>query len=118
MGQAGAVVQQETIAVAADGKGRIEHFGIGQGLLHAVTDGKSGLLGLDNGDRDVRAGIQHVIGALGAAFGFRVADARGELATDHHPAVGEFHLFTKLVLLPAGLLNGGGDELGADVTFT
>jgi hypothetical protein len=41
-------MQQKAVAVAADGEGRVQHFGIGQGLLHAVPDRKIGLFGLDD----------------------------------------------------------------------
>jgi hypothetical protein len=38
LSETGAVVQEKAIAVAADGKRCIQHFGIGQGLLHAMPN--------------------------------------------------------------------------------
>jgi hypothetical protein len=49
---AGAVVEQESFAIAAQGKRRIQHFCISQRLLHAVPDAEPRLFGLHNGDGD------------------------------------------------------------------
>ena len=51
-------------------------------LLHAVADGVVVVLGLDDGDRDVRLVVENVVGALGLAAG-------DQLAADDDAALGE-----------------------------
>ena len=69
------------------------------------------VLRLDQGDGDVRLVVENVVGALGLAAG-------DQLAADDDPAFGEIDLFANLRQdIPARLLDGGRDELGADVAF-
>ena len=69
------------------------------------------VLGFDNGDGDIGLVIEDVVGALGFAAG-------DEPAPDDDPALGEADFLADLgELVPAGLLQGRGDELGADVAL-
>ena len=69
--------------------------GVVERLLHAVADAVVVVLGLDDGDRDVRLVVEDVVGALGLA-------ARDQLAADDDPALGEADLLADLRhLVPA-----------------
>ena len=69
------------------------------------------VLGLDDGDRDVGLVIKDVIGALRFAAG-------DELSPDDDAPLGERDLLAYLHHpVPARALDGGTDELGADVAF-
>ena len=108
---AGAVVDQEGVAVAADGERHVERLGIVQPLLHAVADGVVVVLGLDDGDRQVGGVVEDVVGALLLA-------ARVQLATHDDAALGEGDFLPYLRgEIPARPLQGGGDVLGADVAL-
>ena len=92
-------------------KGNIEGAGVFERLLHAVADGVVVVLGLDQGDGDVRLVVEDVVGALGLA-------ARDQLAANNDPAFGKADLLANLRLnVPARLHDGRGDELRADVAF-
>ena len=69
------------------------------------------VLRLDDGDGDVRLVVEDVVGALGLAAG-------DHLAANDDPALGEVDLLANLRHdIPARLLHGGRDELGADVAL-
>ena len=69
------------------------------------------VLGFDEGDGDVGLVVENVVGALGLAAG-------DQLAADDDPAFGERDLLANLGQdIPARLLDGGRDELRADVAF-
>jgi len=69
------------------------------------------VLGLDEGDGDVRFVVEDVIGALCLA-------ARDQFSANDDPALGEGDLLADLgPVVPASPLDCGGDELGADVTL-
>ncbi len=108
---AGAVVEHEAVAVRGEHEGDVERAGVVERLLHPVADAMGIVLGLDQGERDVRLVIEDVVGALGLA-------ARDQLAAHDDPALGEADLLADLQhLVPPGLAQGGRDELGADVAF-
>ena len=66
---------------------------------------------LNDGDGDVGLVIKDVVGTLGLAAG-------DKLSSNDDSAVGEGDLFANLKhLVPAGLRDGGADELGTDVAF-
>ena len=103
-------MEHKAVAVGREHKGNIERRGIVERLLHPVAHGVVVVLGLDQSDGDVLV-IEHVIGALGLAAGH-------QLAAHDDAAFGEAHLPANLRgLIPAGLNDGGGDVLGADVGF-
>ena len=54
----GAVVFQEGVAVGAVGERNVEDLGVFKRLLHAGADGVVVVLGLDDGDRDVRLVVE------------------------------------------------------------
>lgn len=114
-GDAGSVVEQEAVAVGADREGGIEHFGVVESLLHALTDGEAAAFGFDDGDGDVRVGVEHVVGALGAAGPVGIVLSHRKRAAHEHAPLGECHLLAEMALLPAGFRDRGGDALGADV---
>lgn len=69
------------------------------------------ILGLDDGDRDIRFVVKDVVGPLALATG-------GEIALHIDTAIGEADFLADLLLhVPTGLLQRRRDELGADVTF-
>src|SRR5690606_14645991 len=65
--QAGTVVKQKTVAVAADGKGYVELFGVIQRLLHAIAQPVFVVFGFDNGNGFVGLVVQYIVGAAGGA---------------------------------------------------
>ena len=107
---AGAVVLEEGVAVGAVGERDVERLGVLERLLHAVADGVVVVLGLDDGERDVRLVEEDVVGLL------RLAPRDG-LAADDDPALGEVVLLEDLASSgpTCGRHDRGGDELGADV---
>ena len=86
---AGAVVEQEAVAVGGEDEGDVEGRGVLERLLHAVADGVVVVLGLDEGDGDVRLVVEDVVGALGLAAG-------DQLAADDDAALGEADLLANL----------------------
>ena len=69
------------------------------------------VLGFDQGDRHVRLIIEDVVGTLGFP-------ARDQLAADDNPPLGEADFLADLKdLVPPGVFQGGGDELGADIAL-
>ena len=104
-------MEDEAVAVGGEDKRNIERLGVVERLLHAVADAVVVVLGLDDGDGDVRLVVEDVVGALRLA-------ARDELAADDDAALGEADLLADLRhLVPARALDGGRDELGADVAL-
>ncbi len=111
---AGAVVLEEGIAVGAVGERNVEDLGVFERLLHAGADGVVVVLGLDDGDRDVRLVEEDVVGLLGLA-------ALDRLAANDDAALGEVDLLANLghhvPLAAVRADERGRDELGADVRF-
>ena len=111
---AGAVVLQKGVAVGAVGERHVENLGVFERLLHAGADRVVVVLGLDDGDRDVRLVVEDVVGLLGFA-------ALDRLAADDDPALGEVGLLADLghhvPLAAVRADERGRDELGADVRF-
>src|SRR5688572_23892206 len=69
------------------------------------------ILGLNQGNRDVRLVVENVISPLGFA-------ATDQLAAHNYAPLGEADLFTKLGdFIPARLAQGRGDKLGADIAL-
>jgi hypothetical protein len=69
------------------------------------------VFGLDQGDRDVVFVVEDIISALGFA-------ARDELTSNYYAALGEADFFSDLrELIPARPLQGGRNELRANVAF-
>ena len=78
-------------------------------LLHPRAHGVGVVLGLHDGDGEVRAVVEHVVGAL------RLATAH-QLSAHDHPPLRELHLLAHLrVQVPPGRDDGRSDELAADV---
>jgi hypothetical protein len=108
---AGAVVNEEGVAVAAYGIRHVEGLGVVQALLHAVADGVVVVLGLDDSDGQVGGVVEDVVGPLLLA-------PRVQLAPHDDAALGEGDFFTHLrAEIPARPLQRGGDELGADIAL-
>ena len=105
------VVEYEAVAVRREHEGDVQGLGILQPLLHAVAPGVGVVLGLDQRDGDVGLIVEDVVGALALA----PAD---QLAAHDDATLGEADLLTDLRhLVPPGLVQGGRDELGADVAL-
>lgn len=108
---AGPVVEDEAVAVGGEDEGDVEGFGVVEGLLDAGADAAVIVFRLDHRDGDVGFVVEDVVGAFGLASG-------DEFAADDDTAFGEADFLAELGdLVPAGLPDGGGDELGADVAF-
>ena len=105
---------EEGVAVGAVGKRHVEDLGVFERLLHAGADGVVVVLGLDDGERDVRLVEEDVVGLLGLA-------ALDGLAADDDAALGEVDLLADLghqvPLVAVWPDDRGRDELGADVRF-
>ena len=82
-------MEHEAVAVGGEDERDVERLGVLERLLHAVADGVVVVLGLDDGERDVRLVVEDVVGALGLA-------ARDQLAADDDPALGEADLLADL----------------------
>src|SRR3990167_5295911 len=108
---------KKAIAIATNGKGGIQHFGIGQCLLHAVSDRKTCLLGFNDCNRYVGAGVQNKVSPLWAAFVFGILDPSSQLAANHDSSIGEAYFFAELMLLPPCLHQRRRDEFCADIAF-
>ncbi len=107
----GGVVEDEAVAVAAEGEGDVEHFGVFKGLLHSLADRFVVVFGFDHGDRQVGFVEEDVVGA----FGFTATD---QFAAHDDASGGELDFFADLgVEVPTGGGEGGGDVFGADVAF-
>ena len=110
-------MQQEAFAVAARGKGRIEHLGVVERLLDALADGEDRPLDLDYHERDVAGGVEHIVSPLGTALHAGLPEPIGEVAADDDPSSGQLHLFPKLLLCPPGVRQSWGDVLCANVAL-
>ncbi|MNR25485.1 hypothetical protein D3C85_1426390 [compost metagenome] len=89
----------------------VQRIGIAQRLLHAGTDRVLVVLGLDDGQGHVGLVVEDVVGAPGLATAM-------QLAAHDDAALGEADFLAHLfVMVPAGLEDGRGNELGADVPF-
>jgi hypothetical protein len=104
-------VEDKPVAIGRKNKRNIEGYGVVEGLLHAVANAVVVVLGLNDGDRDIGLVIKDVIGALRlpACDQFSADDdtpfGKSDFLADlHHP-------------VPARALDGGTDELGADIAF-
>ena len=82
-----------------------------------MTDGEPCLLRFNNCYWNVRPGIEYKVSALGATLGFRILYSYCQLAAHKNTAFSKTHFFAKLLMTPTSLLNSGGNELGADVSF-
>ncbi len=103
------VIDQEAVAVAADGKGHVEFLGVGECLLHTVTDSVLVVFGFDHGDGLGLLIAEHVVSAA------RLLTAV-HAATDDDTTVTDREFFVDLgVDVPSCTDNGRGYELGADV---
>ena len=104
-------MEDEAVAVGGEDEGDIEGCGVIEAPAACRRRRVVVVLGLDEGDRDVGLVVEDVVGAFGLAAG-------DQLAADDDPALGEADLLANLGhLIPARLLDGRGDELGADVAF-
>ena len=105
------VVEDEAVAIGGKHEGNLQGLRVVQSLLHAVADGVGVVLCLDQGDGDVGLVVEDVVGP------FALASA-GQLAAHGDAALGEADFLPNLRhLVPPGLAQGRGDELGADVAF-
>src|SRR5690554_4907734 len=104
-------MEYEAIAVRAEDERDLQCFSIVERLLHAVADAVGVVLRLDQRDRNVWLVVENEVGLLRLA-------ARHQLAAHNDAALGEKDLLPNLHhLVPARALDGGQDELGADVAF-
>ncbi|MDT4838060.1 hypothetical protein FQZ97_718060 [compost metagenome] len=109
LASAAAVVEQEAIAIAGKHEGHVQRLGITESLLHAGADGVLVVLGFDNCDGQVGLVIKNEVSAAGLATAM-------QLAAHDDAALGKADFLAHLFLdVPTGLLNGRGDELGADI---
>jgi len=96
------------------GEGSVKNLGLFQRLLHPGADGVVIILGLDNGEEEVRFVGEKIVGFLG----FATLDGS---ATDDHAPLGEINLLTDLghhiPFITIWPDERGGDELRADVRF-
>ncbi len=108
-GGGGAVGLEKGVAIGAVRERHVEDLGVLQRLLHAGTDGVVVVLGLDDGEGEVRLVGEDVVGL------FRLATLHGLAAHDHAP-LGEVRLLPNLghevPLVPRRPNQGGRDELG------
>ena len=105
------VVEDKAVAIRRKYEGNLQRLRVVQSLLHAVADGVGVVLRLDEGDGDVGLVVEDVVGPLALA-------SAGEPAADGDAALGEADLLADLHhLVPPGLAQRRGDELGADVAF-
>jgi len=105
------VMEDEPITVGGEDEGRLQRFGIVEGLLHAVADGMSIVLGFDHRNGDVGLVTEDVVSPLGLA----PAD---QLPAHDDATLGETDLLADLRhLVPACLAQGRGDELGTNVAL-
>ena len=89
----------------------IEGYSVIEGLLHPVADAVVVVFGLDDGDRDIGLVIKDGVGAFGLP-------ARYQFAADDDAPLGKSDFLADLHHpVPARALDGGTDELGADVAF-
>jgi hypothetical protein len=106
-------MKNETVAIAGKGKRYIEHCGIVQRLLDAITDRMFVVFGFNYCQRYARFEIQHVVCTADAAF-----VACSFLSSHNYPAGSQIDLFAHLALsMPASRSNRRGDKFGADVSF-
>ena len=117
LGQAGAVMEQKAIAIGTDGKGCVQHFGVVEGLRHAFADPKTISFRLHHGQGQIGLGVKNVIGPFGTAFDFGIFNAGRHVAANHDATVRQFDLLAKLRLQPTRLLDGGRNELGANIAL-
>ena len=104
-------MEHEAVAVRGENEGNIKRRGVVEALLHAVADRMIVVLRFNQRDRDIRLVIEYEVGLFGLA-------ARDQLAAHDDPALGEIDLFANLQhLVPARALDGGQNELRADVAF-
>jgi hypothetical protein len=106
-------MKNETVAITGKGKRYIEHCGIVQRLLDAITDRMFVVFGFNYCQRYARFEIQHVVCTADAAF-----VACSFLSSHNYPAGSQIDLFAHLALsMPASRSNRRGDKFGADVSF-
>ena len=104
------VVLEKGFAVGTIRKGQIEHLGVSHGLLQAVADGASGVLGFDYGNGTVGGEVQQVIRP------FRCA-SHTQVAAQVDFAVGNLRFHPDLLVTPTCIFDGGRNEPGFDVFF-
>ncbi len=104
-------MKQKPVAVGAEDVRDLQHLGIGQPLLHAVTQRVLVVLGFDDGDGDIGLVEQNVVGPL-------VLGPAVKLAADDNAAFGEREFLANLRSnIPARAFKRRSDELGADISF-
>lgn len=109
--QPGAVMVDKAVAVGAQCHRDIQNAGVVQRLLQTSADGMAVIFSFDDGNGDVGLVVEDEVGALAFAAG-------GLVPFDKNAAVGEKDLFPHLTgNVPAGTLQGGQDELRADIAF-
>ncbi len=64
---AGAIVEQEGVAVRGEDEGDVKCLAIFEPLLHPGADGLGVVLRFDERDGDIRLVVEDVVGALGLA---------------------------------------------------
>src|ERR1017187_4224575 len=109
---AGAVVEQERIAVGTEHIRHVQDFAIFQRLLHPAADRMIIIFGFHHCQTDARFVAKEEIGALGFA-------TAGFLTANQNPALGEIDFPPNLIhQIPfVASRERRYDELGADVTL-
>lgn len=106
------IVFQKTVTIRAVHKRNVQHFGVFDGLLHPSTNAVIVILCLDDGKRDIWLVVQQIVCALSLSSG-------GDISADDDTTVREVVLHANLLLLvPASVLNGRGNELKFDVLLS
>lgn len=99
------------VPIGGKSQGDIQHGCIFEGLLHSMADSMVIILGLNNGDGDVRLIIQNIINTFGSAPG-------DGITTDIDAAIGQGNFFQKLGLgIPSGSFQSRCNEFGANIAF-
>ena len=106
----GAVVEQEGVAIGAEGERHVEGFGVVQRLRHPVAELVVVVLRFEDGKGQVGLVVEHVVGAS-------PLPTHGEPPAHNDPTVGEYLLAEMPRLPPPGLADCRREVLRADVAF-
>jgi hypothetical protein len=110
-GLRGFVMEQKTIAVAAEDERHIQRSGIAEGLLHSRADRVVVVLGLYDRERNVGLVVKDVIHPLLGSTGMN-------FSTHIDATIGEAHFLANLSLqIPSSRHKAGGDKFRADIAF-